>query len=138
MVVDDGTASHQEKHFPLLEQTTTHDEVFYVGPREKAQLMRSLLQRPGSRRLESLVTERSEEMGHRARMHDAGRSDACGIAQRRCGLAASQGPPAVGLTDACARRDQGGLRFMIDLTLFALTALLYATGAGFIRLCEWM
>jgi len=35
IVFDDSTTPNQEKYFPVLEQTHTHQEVHYVGPREK-------------------------------------------------------------------------------------------------------
>jgi hypothetical protein len=35
MVFDDSSPANQEKHFPLLEQTRTHNPVFYVGRRRK-------------------------------------------------------------------------------------------------------
>ena len=34
VVFDDSSPANQEKYFPLLEQTCTHNAVFYVGPRE--------------------------------------------------------------------------------------------------------
>jgi hypothetical protein len=37
MVFDDSSEANQEKYFPLLEQTRTHNPLFYVGPREKEQ-----------------------------------------------------------------------------------------------------
>jgi hypothetical protein len=55
MVFDDSTASTQDKYYPLLEQTRTANEVYYVGPREKAQFTRFLLDRLHDRRLEPLV-----------------------------------------------------------------------------------
>ena len=55
MVFDDSTGSTHEKYYPLLEQTRTANEVFYVGPREKAQFTRFLLERLHDRRLEPLV-----------------------------------------------------------------------------------
>jgi hypothetical protein len=35
MVFDDSSPANQSKYFPLLEQTRTHNPVFYVGPHEK-------------------------------------------------------------------------------------------------------
>ena len=34
IVFDDSSPANQEKYFPLLEQTRTHNDLFYVGPRE--------------------------------------------------------------------------------------------------------
>ncbi len=55
MVFDDSTLSTHEKYYPLLEQTRTANEVYYVGPREKAAFVRFLLDRLRDRRLEPLV-----------------------------------------------------------------------------------
>src|SRR5262249_18990178 len=55
MVFDDSTVSTHDKYYPLLEQTRTANEILYVGPREKAQFLRSLLDRPPDRRLEPLI-----------------------------------------------------------------------------------
>ncbi len=55
MVFDDSTPSTHDKYYPLLEQTRTANDVFYVGPREKAQFIRFLLDRLHDRRLEPLV-----------------------------------------------------------------------------------
>jgi hypothetical protein len=35
IVFDDSTPSTQEKYYPLLEQTRTHNDVFYVGLRKR-------------------------------------------------------------------------------------------------------
>ena len=35
IVFDDSTPATQENYYSLLEQTCTHNELFYVGPREK-------------------------------------------------------------------------------------------------------
>ena len=37
VVFDDSSSANQEKYYPLLEQTHTHNELYYVGPREKEQ-----------------------------------------------------------------------------------------------------
>ena len=37
IVFDDSSVANQEKYYPLLEQTRTQSELFYVGPREKEQ-----------------------------------------------------------------------------------------------------
>jgi hypothetical protein len=55
MVFDDSSPANQEKYFPLLEQTHTHNELFYVGPREKEQFLGYLNDRLHDARLESMV-----------------------------------------------------------------------------------
>jgi hypothetical protein len=55
VVFDDSSPSNQEKYFPLLEHTRTHNEVFYVGPREKEQFLAYLNARLRDARLEGLV-----------------------------------------------------------------------------------
>jgi hypothetical protein len=55
IVFDDSSPSAQEKYYPLLEQTRTHSEVYYVGPREKEQFTTYLSQRLRDKRLDGLV-----------------------------------------------------------------------------------
>src|SRR5277367_5815586 len=55
IVFDDSSPVNQEKYFPLLEQTKTHNELFYVGPREKEQFLAYLNGRLRDKRLEGLV-----------------------------------------------------------------------------------
>ncbi|WP_422924427.1 hypothetical protein [Singulisphaera sp. PoT] len=55
IIFDDSSPAAQEKYFPLLEQTKTHSELFYVGPSEKEQFLGYLNQRLRDKRLESLV-----------------------------------------------------------------------------------
>jgi hypothetical protein len=55
IVFDDSSPAAQEKYFPLLEQTHTHNELFYVGPREKEQFTGHLNGRLRDKRLASLV-----------------------------------------------------------------------------------
>ena len=55
IVFDDSTPSTQEKYYPLLEQTRTHNDVFYVGPKEKERFLSHLNQRLRDKRLEGLV-----------------------------------------------------------------------------------
>lgn len=55
IVFDDSSPAAQEKYYPLLEQTRTHSEVFYVGPREKEQFTAYLSQRLRDKRLDGLV-----------------------------------------------------------------------------------
>jgi hypothetical protein len=55
IVFDDSSPANQEKYFPLLEQTRTHNELFYVGPREKEQFLGYLNGRLRDARLDGLV-----------------------------------------------------------------------------------
>ena len=55
IVFDDSSPANQEKYFPLLEQTCTHNDLFYVGPQEKEQFIGYLSSRLMDKRLESLV-----------------------------------------------------------------------------------
>jgi hypothetical protein len=55
MVFDDSSPANQTKYFPLLEQTRTHNPLFYVGPREKEQFLAYLNERLRDARLEGLV-----------------------------------------------------------------------------------
>jgi hypothetical protein len=55
VVFDDSSPANQEKYFPLLEQTRTHNELYYVGPREKEQFLTYLNARLRDPRLDGLV-----------------------------------------------------------------------------------
>jgi hypothetical protein len=55
IVFDDSSPVAQEKYYPLLEQTRTHNDVYYVGPREKEQFTAYLSQRLRDKRLDGLV-----------------------------------------------------------------------------------
>src|SRR5262249_48913759 len=55
IVFDDSSPVAQEKYFPALEQTRTHAELFYVGPKEKEQFIGYLSRRLRDRRLDGLV-----------------------------------------------------------------------------------
>ena len=55
IVFDDSSPASQEKYYPLLEQTRTHNDLFYVGPREKEQFAAYVNGRLRDKRLESLV-----------------------------------------------------------------------------------
>jgi hypothetical protein len=57
MVFDDSSPANQAKYFPLLEQTRTHNDVYYVGPREKEQFLAYLKGRLHDARLEGLVRD---------------------------------------------------------------------------------
>jgi hypothetical protein len=55
IVFDDSSPVAQEKYYPLLEQTQTHNEVYYVGPKEKEQFIAYLSERLRDKRLDGLV-----------------------------------------------------------------------------------
>jgi hypothetical protein len=55
IVCDDSSPAAQEKYYPLLEQTRTHSELYYVGPREKEQFIGYLSRRLRDKRLDGLV-----------------------------------------------------------------------------------
>jgi hypothetical protein len=55
VVFDDSSPVNQQKYFPLLERTRTHNELFYVGPAEKEQFLAYLNQRLRDPRLEGVV-----------------------------------------------------------------------------------
>jgi len=55
IVFDDSSPANQEKYYPLLEKTQTHNDVYYVGPREKEQFLSFLNGRLRDKRLQSLV-----------------------------------------------------------------------------------
>jgi hypothetical protein len=55
IVCDDSSPAAQEKYYPLLEKTRTHNELYYVGPHQKEQLVAYLNHRLHDRRLEPLV-----------------------------------------------------------------------------------
>jgi hypothetical protein len=55
IVFDDSSPANQEKYYPLLERTHTHNELYYVGPREKEQFLAYLNGRLRDKKLASLV-----------------------------------------------------------------------------------
>src|SRR5262244_2003713 len=55
IVFDDSSPANYEKYYSLLEQTKTHNDLYYVGPREKEQFLAYLNQRLRDKRLEGLV-----------------------------------------------------------------------------------
>jgi hypothetical protein len=55
IVFDDSSPVAQEKYYPLLEQTKTHNDLFYVGPKEKEEFTGHLNRRLNDRKLEGLV-----------------------------------------------------------------------------------
>jgi hypothetical protein len=55
IVFDDSSPAAREKYFPRLEQARTHNELYYVGPREKEQFVAHMSGRLRDRRLDGLV-----------------------------------------------------------------------------------
>lgn len=55
MVFDDSSLAAHQKYYPLLEQTKTANELFYVGPREKEEFIGFLNRKLRDKKLESLV-----------------------------------------------------------------------------------
>jgi hypothetical protein len=55
IVFDDSTPANQEKYYPRLEQTSTHNPLYYVGPRQKEEFLAYLHHRLRDKKLESLV-----------------------------------------------------------------------------------
>jgi hypothetical protein len=55
LVFDDSSPANQAKYYPLLEQTRTHNELYYIGPREKEQFLAHLHGRLRDKKLEPLV-----------------------------------------------------------------------------------
>ena len=55
IVFDDSSPANQQKYYPLLEQTRTHNDLYYVGPQEKEQFLAYLNARLRDKKLESLV-----------------------------------------------------------------------------------
>ncbi len=55
MVFDDSSAANHEKYYSSLQGTATHNEVLYVGPREKEQLIAYLNERLPDKRLQALI-----------------------------------------------------------------------------------
>jgi hypothetical protein len=55
VVFDDSSPANHEKYFSLLEGTATHNELYYVGPKEKERFIGYLNQRLPDKRLQGLV-----------------------------------------------------------------------------------
>lgn len=55
MVFDDSSAANHDKYYSLLESVATHNEVRYVGPKEKDQFISYLNMRLPDKRLQGLV-----------------------------------------------------------------------------------
>jgi hypothetical protein len=57
VVFDDSSPANQEKYYSLLENTPTHNDVYYVGPREKDEFIAYLHQRLPDKRLRLWVQQ---------------------------------------------------------------------------------
>lgn len=55
LVFDDGSLDNQPKYYASLEQTRTHNELYYIGPREKERFLSHLQVRLRDKRLDGLV-----------------------------------------------------------------------------------
>jgi hypothetical protein len=55
MIFDDSSLANHQKYYSLLEQTRTHNELYYVGPHEKEQFIEFLNRKLRDKKLESLV-----------------------------------------------------------------------------------
>jgi hypothetical protein len=55
VVFGDSSRANQGKYHSLLKRTTTHNHIYYVGPREKEQFIAYLNQRVRDKRLQGLV-----------------------------------------------------------------------------------
>src|SRR4051812_20769209 len=55
IVFDDSSPVNQEKYFPLLAETRTHNDLWYVGPAQKEEFLSFLRQRFRDKRLDILV-----------------------------------------------------------------------------------
>jgi hypothetical protein len=55
VVFDDSSVANHEKYFPLLEQTRTVNDVYYVGPREKEQFVTFLTRKLRDAKMDPLV-----------------------------------------------------------------------------------
>lgn len=55
IVFDDSSIANHEKYYPILEQTKTVNDVFYVGPQQKEGFITFLNERLRDKKLESLV-----------------------------------------------------------------------------------
>ncbi|PZO41153.1 MAG: hypothetical protein DCF19_10480 [Pseudanabaena frigida] len=55
IIFDDSSLVNYKKYYPLLEQTKTVNDIFYVGPREKEQFITLLSDRLRDKKLDSLV-----------------------------------------------------------------------------------
>ncbi len=55
MVFDDSSLANHEKYYSKLEQTKTHNSLYYVGPKEKQKFIEFLVQRLKDKKLEQVV-----------------------------------------------------------------------------------
>jgi hypothetical protein len=52
VVFDESGIANQQKYYPLLEQTGTHNPLYYVGPQQKEEFWHDLVGRLRDRKLE--------------------------------------------------------------------------------------
>jgi hypothetical protein len=55
IIFDDSSTASFDKYYSILEQTHTHNPLYYVGPKEKEQFIQYLDQRLGNKKLTGLV-----------------------------------------------------------------------------------
>jgi hypothetical protein len=55
VVFDDSSPANQEKYYSLLQNTATHNDLYYVGPREKDEFIAYLHRRLPDKRLQGLI-----------------------------------------------------------------------------------
>ncbi len=55
IVFDDSSGANQQKYYPLLEQTRTHNPLYYVGPKQKEEFLHYFFGRLRDRKLEPLI-----------------------------------------------------------------------------------
>jgi len=55
LVFDDSSPANHEKYYAALQQTHTHNELYYIGPAEKEQFLSYLSQRLPDKRLQGLL-----------------------------------------------------------------------------------
>jgi hypothetical protein len=57
VVFDDSGVVNQQKYYPLLEQTRTHNPLYYVGPKQKEEFLQYLFGRLRDRKLQPLIRD---------------------------------------------------------------------------------
>ena len=55
IIFDDSSVANHEKYYSRLEHTKTHNDLFYVGPREKEEFLAHVCRRLRDKKLNSLV-----------------------------------------------------------------------------------
>ena len=78
IVFVDSSPANQQKYYELLEQTSTHNELYYVGPREKEQFLAYLHMRLRDKRLDGVLTQMAAGIAsllHVAEIHEQRLSD---------------------------------------------------------------